>query len=225
MSLPRHSSLLPPRAFLVAFRAFSSQLTPAAAHPKSSAPAPESSQSAPSSVRWWHVDATGKVAGRLASHLAHILQGKHKPTYDRSKMNGDIVVVSNVEKLMFTGKKMTDKEYIHHTLHPGGLKRIPLPQMLDRHPDRILSRAVHGMLPPNSLRDIWMKNLRVFSGATPHPHAAQQPQELFSPDAVELWRRAPAMLNFKRSPHMRKEKVRVRIAKAQQLKLAKKSGK
>jgi hypothetical protein len=69
------------------------------------------------------------VVGRLASHLAYILQGKHKPTYDRAKMNGDIVVVSNVEKLMFTGNKMTDKEYIHHTLHPGGLKRIPLPQV------------------------------------------------------------------------------------------------
>jgi hypothetical protein len=81
------------------------------------------------SPRWWHVDATGKVVGRLASHLAYILQGKHKPTYDRAIMNGDIVVVSNVEKIMFTGNKMKDKEYIHHTLHPGGLKRIPLPQV------------------------------------------------------------------------------------------------
>ncbi len=78
------------------------------------------------------------------------------------------------------------------------------------------------MLPPNMLRDIWMKNLRLFSGSDAHPHAAQQPQELFAADAVELWRRAPAMLTFKRSPNMRKEKVRVRIAAAKQRKEGKK---
>jgi hypothetical protein len=94
--------------------------------------------------------------------------------------------------------------------------------MLDRHPDRILSHAVRGMLPPNTLRDIWMKNLRLFSGSQPHPHGAQQPQELFAEGAVELWRQSPAMLTFKRSPHMRKEKVRVRIAAAMQRKSTKK---
>ncbi len=222
MPLLPPATLISPRIFSLALRSFSSLPPPSSALIKSSLPTPELSQSAQNSTRWWHVDATGKVVGRLASHLAYILQGKHKPTYDRSKMNGDIVVVTNVEKLLFTGKKMADKEYIHHTLHPGGLKRIPLPQMLDRFPDRILSRAVRGMLPPNSLRDTWMKNLRLFAGGSPHPHIAQQPQELFSPDAVELWRRAPDMLTFKRSPHMRKEKVRVRIAAAMQRKQAKK---
>jgi large subunit ribosomal protein L13 len=222
MPLLPHAPLFLPRIFRHTFRAFSTLPSSSPALLKSPLPAPEVSHSVQNSTRWWHVDATGKVVGRLASHLAHILQGKHKPTYDRSKMNGDIVVVTNVEKLLFTGKKMADKEYIHHTLHPGGLKRIPLPQMLDRHPDRILSRAVRGMLPPNSLRDIWMKNLRLFAGTNPHPHAAQQPQELFAQDAVELWRRAPAMLTFKRSPRMRKEKVRVRIAAAEQRKQAKK---
>jgi hypothetical protein len=93
--------------------------------------------------------------------------------------------------------------------------------MLDRHPYRILSRAARGMLPPNTLRDIWTKNLRVFSGAQPHPHGAHQPQELFAEGAVELWRQAPSMLTFKRSPHMRKEKVRVRIAAAMQRKSTK----
>ncbi len=112
--------------------------------------------------------------------------------------------------------------YIHHTLHPGGLQRIPLPRVLERHPDRILSHAVRGMLPPNSLRDAWMKNLRLFSGPHPHPHAAQQPQELFAAAAPQLWRATPAMLTFKRSPRMRKEKVRVRIAAATARKLAKK---
>jgi large subunit ribosomal protein L13 len=219
MPLQRILALLPLSRFQFAFRAFSSLRSTSSV--SSTPAAPSDHPPTNNTVRWWHVDATGKVVGRLASHLAHILQGKHKPTYDRAKINGDIVVVSNVEKLLFTGNKMADKEYIHHTLYPGGLKRIPLQQMLQRHPDRVLAHAVRGMLPPNSLRDIWMKNLHLFHGANPHPHTAQKPQELFSDDAVELWRSTPAMLSFKRSPRMRKEKVRVRIAAAAQSKRVK----
>ena len=126
---------------------------------------------------WYVVDAEGKTLGRLATRIAGVLIGKHKPTYTPHADSGDFVVVVNAEKVHLTGKKWSDKEYIHHSQYPGGLRRRTAGQMRDRRPTRIVELAVRGMLPLNKLRARRMKRLRIFSGAD-HGLEAQKPQPL-----------------------------------------------
>ncbi len=126
---------------------------------------------------WFVVDAQGKTLGRLASRIAGILKGKHKPLYSPSMDVGDYVIVVNADKIQVTGRKMAQKMYYHHSGYPGGLKSISLRDQLATHPDRVLKAAVRGMLPHNRLGRAMFKKLRVYKGAE-HPHAAQKPKQL-----------------------------------------------
>ena len=127
--------------------------------------------------KWWVVDATGHSPGRLAARIAMILQGKNKPVYTRHIDTGDFVVVTNVEKMQFTGRKLAQKEYFRHTGYPGGQRSTTMQEMLDRHPDRILQHAVKGMLPRNRLARVQLKKLKIYAG-NEHPHQAQNPAVL-----------------------------------------------
>ena len=127
--------------------------------------------------KWWVVDATGHSPGRLAARIAMILQGKNKPVYTRHIDTGDFVVVTNVEKMQFTGRKLNQKEYFRHTGYPGGQRSTTMQEMLDRHPDRILQHAVKGMLPRNRLARVQLKKLKIYAG-NEHPHQAQNPAVL-----------------------------------------------
>jgi len=127
--------------------------------------------------RWFVVDAQGQVLGRLASRVASILRGKHKPTFSPHLDVGDHVVVINAEKIHLTGRKLTDKVYRWHTGYIGGLREVSAGTMLRSHPDRVIEWAVEGMLPKNRLGRAMAKKLRVYRGAD-HPHAAQQPTVL-----------------------------------------------
>tara|TARA_B100001250_G_scaffold8937_1_gene7734 strand:- start:3255 stop:3698 length:444 start_codon:yes stop_codon:yes gene_type:complete len=123
----------------------------------------------------WHlVDATDKVLGRLASQIAQVLKGKHKPTYAPHMDMGDHVVVVNVDKIRVTGSKADKKVYHRHTGYPGGLRTTSFERMMDDHPDRVLKKAVWGMLPNNRLGRQLLKKLRVYAGPE-HRHDAQQP--------------------------------------------------
>ncbi len=126
---------------------------------------------------WFIVDATGKTLGRLASEIAKILMGKHKPTYTPHVDGGDFVVVVNAEKIHATGKKLDKKIYYRHTGYPGGLKETTLREMLQKKPEEVIRLAVRGMLPKNKLRDRRMKRLKVYAGPE-HPHKAQNPKPL-----------------------------------------------
>ena len=130
----------------------------------------------PAEVRrdWFVVDATGKTLGRLSTEIAHRLRGKHKPEYTPHVDTGDYIVVVNAEKIRVTGNKMKDKMYHHHTGYIGNLKSKSLEKMLDEHPERVLEKAVKGMLPRGPLGRQMFKKLRVFKGPE-HDHAAQQP--------------------------------------------------
>ena len=119
-------------------------------------------------------DAEGKTLGRLASEIAKILCGKHKPTYTPNQDTGDSVIVINAKKVKLTGNKEAQKEYIHHTGWIGGLKRIPFKRVMERHPTRILEKAVYGMMPKTKLGRAMRKKLHVFAEAT-HNMEAQQP--------------------------------------------------
>ncbi|MDB5085258.1 MAG: ribosomal protein [Bacilli bacterium] len=123
---------------------------------------------------WYIVDATDHTVGRLASRVATILRGKNKPEYTPHVDTGDFVIIVNAEKVVFTGKKLTQKMYRRHSLHPGGLKEISAEGMLKSHPERILFSAIRGMLPKNTLGREQLTKLRVYKG-TEHPHEAQQP--------------------------------------------------
>ena len=126
---------------------------------------------------WVVVDAEDKVLGRLASEVARVLRGKHKASYTPHVDCGDNVIVINCEKVKLTGSKMTDKEYIRHTGHPGG-QRVATPKLLlQKQPERIIEMAVKGMLPKNRLGRKIFTNLHVYVGSE-HPHEAQQPKEL-----------------------------------------------
>jgi large subunit ribosomal protein L13 len=128
--------------------------------------------------RDWHlVDATDKTLGRLASEVALRLRGKHKPEYTPHVDTGDHIVVINAEKIRVTGNKMEDKVYHHHTGYIGNLKSIPLNKLLDEHPERVIEKAVKGMMPKNKLGRAMYKKLHVYAGPE-HPHAAQQPAAL-----------------------------------------------
>lgn len=126
---------------------------------------------------WWVVDAEGKTLGRLASQVAHILKGKHKPTYAPHMDVGDFVIITNCDKIRVTGRRMDDKMYYRHTGYHGGLRTTSLRDMLDRRPERVLELAIKRMLPKNRLGRQMYRKLKVYAGAT-HPHEAQQPKKL-----------------------------------------------
>jgi len=126
---------------------------------------------------WYVVDADGKTLGRLASQIAHVLRGKHKPTYSPHMDLGDHIVVINAEKIHVTGRKAEQKVYYRHTGYPGGLRTTTYEDMMKKHPDRILRTAIKGMMPNNVLGRQMFKKLRVYAGPE-HGHAAQQPQAL-----------------------------------------------
>jgi len=127
--------------------------------------------------QWFVVDAEGKTLGRLASRIAHILRGKHKPTYSPHMDLGDHIVVINAEKIRVTGRKAEKKVYYRHTGYPGGLRTTTYEDMLNKHPERILRIAVKGMMPNNILGRQMFKKLRVYAGPE-HGHSAQQPEAL-----------------------------------------------
>lgn len=124
---------------------------------------------------WLLVDASGQSLGRLATQIAAYLLGKHRPTYTPGVDTGDHVVVINCEKFSFTQKRLDNKMYHHHTGYPGGLKSATLQEMLDKHPDRVITKAVWGMLPHNKYGRHLMTKLRVYIGSE-HPHVAQSPK-------------------------------------------------
>ena len=126
---------------------------------------------------WFIVDATDKVLGRVATQIAHRLRGKHKTIYTPHMDTGDFIVVVNVEKLRVTGNKAEDKLYHRHTGYPGGLYTTNFTKLQAKHPERILQKAVKGMLPKGPLGYAMIKKLKVYAGGT-HPHTAQQPQAL-----------------------------------------------
>ena len=125
--------------------------------------------------KWYIVDAEGQTLGRLASEVASILRGKLKPEFTPHVDTGDFVIVINADKIKLTGKKLTDKMYYRHSMHPGGLKATPAGEMLNKRPDRLFELAVKGMLPKNSLGRQMFSKLKVYAG-TEHPHAAQKPE-------------------------------------------------
>lgn len=126
---------------------------------------------------WYVVDATGQNLGRLASDIARVLRGKHKPTFTPNQDVGDFVVVVNAGKVTFTGAKLSDKLYHRHSGYPGGLTTVNLETMLAKHPERVLGKAVRGMLPHNRLGEEMFRKLKIYVGPD-HPHAAQQPRDL-----------------------------------------------
>ena len=127
--------------------------------------------------QWWVVDGADKTVGRLATRIATILKGKHKPLYTPSLDTGDFVVVVNAGKVKFTGKKETDKVFFTHTMHPGGAALTPMDKLRAKHPEQLIENAVRRMLPRNALGRQMMTKLKVYAGET-HPHAAQKPQAL-----------------------------------------------
>ena len=126
---------------------------------------------------WWVVDATDQTLGRLATGIATLLRGKHKPTFTPHVDCGDYVIVINAEKIRVTGQKMDQKMYYRHSGYPGGLKTISLRDQLKKRPERVIEAAVRGMLPKNRLGRRIRAKLKVYAGPD-HPHAAQKPQPL-----------------------------------------------
>jgi large subunit ribosomal protein L13 len=126
---------------------------------------------------WYVVDAQGKVLGRLATQIAARLRGKHKPEYTPHVDTGDFIVVLNAAKIRVTGRKATDKKYYHHTGYPGGIRETDFSKLQARFPERILQKAVKGMLPKGPLGYAMLRKLKVYPADT-HPHAAQQPKAI-----------------------------------------------
>ena len=124
---------------------------------------------------WVVIDATNEVLGRLSSQIAKILRGKHKPSYTPHVDCGDYVIVINAEKVKLTGKKMTDKVYVHHTGYPGGQRFATPAERLVNKPEFLIENAVKGMLPKTRLGVALLKNLKVYAGSE-HPHEAQTPK-------------------------------------------------
>lgn len=129
--------------------------------------------------KWHVVDAEGQTLGRLATHIATILNGKHNPMYVPHLLTGDYVVVTNAEKIRVTGRKVQQKMYYRHSGYHGGLTERTLADMLEKHPDRVIRQAVKGMLPKNSLGRKMLKRMKVYVGPD-HPHAAQMPGNIAS---------------------------------------------
>lgn len=127
--------------------------------------------------KWWLIDAKGKTLGRLASQIAKILRGKHKPEFTPHSDVGDFVVVINAAEVKLTGKKLLQKKYYKYSGYPGGLKEFTAKQMLERHPEYLLFHAVKGMMPKNRLARKQLKKLKIYPGPE-HPHQAQKPEPL-----------------------------------------------
>jgi large subunit ribosomal protein L13 len=127
--------------------------------------------------RWWLVDAEDKPLGRLATEIAKILRGKHKPMFTPHLDVGDHVVVVNAEKVRLTGKKAEKKEYFRHSGYMGGERFIPFLKVIETHPERVIESAVKGMLPKNALGRAMYLKLKVYAGAQ-HPHQGQMPEPL-----------------------------------------------
>ena len=125
--------------------------------------------------KWYLIDAEDKTLGRLATKIAHILRGKHKPEYTPHVDTGDYIVVINAEKVTVTGTKAKNKQYEHYTGYPGGLKAISFEKLQKRFPARIIEKAVKGMLPKNPLGYAMLTKLKVYAGSS-HPHSAQNPE-------------------------------------------------
>ncbi|MBY9077241.1 50S ribosomal protein L13 [compost metagenome] len=126
--------------------------------------------------RNWHIiDAEGKTLGRLASEAAALIRGKHKPQFTPHVDTGDFVIVINAEKIHLTGKKLQNKKYYRHSLHPGGLKVTNAQDLLNTKPERVIESAVHGMIPKTRQGNAMKLRLKVYAGAE-HPHAAQKPE-------------------------------------------------
>lgn len=126
---------------------------------------------------WYMVDASGKVLGRLAAEVAYRLRGKHKAIYTPHADTGDFIIIVNAEKIILTGKKLTDKIYYHYSGYPGGLRETSAGKMLAEKPENLIRIAVQGMLPKNSLGRKMLKKLKVYAGNA-HPHEAQCPHIL-----------------------------------------------
>ena len=126
---------------------------------------------------WVVVDAEGQTVGRIATQIASLLRGKHKPDFTPNQLCGDFVVVVNADKVVFTGKKMDQKVYTRYSGYQGGLKVTKARTVLNRHPERIIEHAVWGMLPKTRLGRKMIRRLKVYPGAA-HPHSAQQPREM-----------------------------------------------
>lgn len=127
--------------------------------------------------KWYIVDADGKVLGRLASRVASILRGKTKPIYTPNIDTGDYVIILNAQQVRLTGNKLEKKEYYHHTGYPGGIKKKVAKDIMKDNPEKIITMAIRGMLPKNTLGKQQLKKLKVYSG-TDHPHKAQNPETL-----------------------------------------------
>jgi large subunit ribosomal protein L13 len=124
--------------------------------------------------RWLVIDAEGRTLGRLATEVATLLRGKHKPIYTPHIDTGDHVVVINASDMKLSGTKLEEKQYFRHTQYPGGVKWTALKAMMEEHPDRVVVQAVRGMLPKTKLGRAMIKKLKVYAGSD-HPHTAQQP--------------------------------------------------
>lgn len=127
--------------------------------------------------RWYHIDAEGKVLGRLAVQVAQILMGKHRPTYTAHIDTGDFVVITSAEKIVLTGRKSEQKKYYHYTGYPGGLVETSFRRMQERKPEDVIRLAVRRMLPKTKLGRSMISKLKIHTGAD-HPHTAQQPETL-----------------------------------------------
>ncbi|MBK6364938.1 MAG: 50S ribosomal protein L13 [Saprospiraceae bacterium] len=126
-------------------------------------------------VKWYVVDADGEIVGRLATKIASVIRGKHKPDFTPHADMGDYVIVINADKVRFTGNKLDDKEYTRYTGYPGGLRRRTAKEMLEKRPNQVLELAVKGMLPKTKLGRAMIKKLFLYQGGT-HPHQAQKPE-------------------------------------------------
>ena len=124
---------------------------------------------------WYVIDASGKPLGRIATEVAKLLKGKHKPTYTPNLDTGDHVIVLNCKDIVFTGKKLDQKVYRHHSGHIGGMKELTAREMMDRSPEKVMMLAVKGMLPKNSLGRQMVRKLRVYAGSE-HENIAQKPE-------------------------------------------------
>lgn len=126
---------------------------------------------------WYVIDAEGQTLGRLATKVATVLRGKHKPTFTPHVDCGDFVIVINADKIVYSGDQEEKKIYYHHSMYPGGLKQKTIGQMKRENPVRLVEKSIHGMIPHNKLGDKIRKHLFVYEGSE-HPHAAQKPKEL-----------------------------------------------
>jgi large subunit ribosomal protein L13 len=127
--------------------------------------------------KWYVVDASGEVLGRLASQITKVLRGKNKPEFTPHADAGDHVIVVNASKIKVTGKKETDKVYHSHSGYPGGIKEVTFDKMMQKDPTRVLEIAIKGMMPKNPLGRAMLRKLKIYAGAE-HPHSAQQPVEI-----------------------------------------------